>query len=107
MNYVLCMIQIKQTATYQKWESRLRDKRVKTIIATRLMRLLGGLPGDVEPVGDGISELRIHYGAGYRIYFQWRGSLLVVLLCGGDKDTQSRDLAVARKLAKEWSEQDG
>ena len=64
------------------------------------------LPGDVEPVGEGISELRIHYGPGYRVYFQRRGNLLVVLLCGGDKSTQARDIATAKKLAIEWSDQD-
>ena len=70
------------------------------------MRLAEGLPGDVEPVGEGVSELRIHYGPGYRVYFQRRGNLLVVLLCGGDKSTQSRDIATAKKLAIEWSDQD-
>ena len=73
------------------------------MIATRLSRLAHGLSGDVEPVGEGVSELRIHYGAGYRVYFQRRGELLVVLLCGGDKTTQSRDIATAKKLAQEWS----
>ena len=100
------MIELKQTATYEKWEARLRDKRARTIIAARLMRLAEGLPGDVEPVGEGISELRIHYGPGYRVYFQRRGNLLVVLLCGGDKSTQARDIATAKKLATEWSNQD-
>ncbi|MEE9909974.1 type II toxin-antitoxin system RelE/ParE family toxin [Brucella intermedia] len=100
------MIELKQTATFVKWETRLRDKRARTIIAARLMRLAEGLPGDVEPVGDGISELRIHYGPGYRIYFQKRGNLLIVLLCGGDKGSQGRDIAAAKKLAIEWSEQD-
>lgn len=98
------MIELKQTQTYEKWESRLRDKRARTIIASRLMRFAEGLSGDVEPVGEGISELRIHYGPGYRIYFQRRGNLIVVLLCGGDKSTQTRDIAAARKLANEWRE---
>nr|WP_273795171.1 type II toxin-antitoxin system RelE/ParE family toxin [Brucella intermedia] len=70
------------------------------------MRLAEGLPGDVEPIGDGVSELRIHYGPGYRVYFQQRGNLLIVLLCGGDKGSQARDIAAAKRLAKEWSEQD-
>lgn len=100
------MLELKQTATFAKWESRLQDKRARTIIAARLMRLAAGLPGDVEPVGDGISELRIHHGPGYRVYFQQRGTLLIVLLCGGDKGSQRRDIAAARKLAKEWNEQD-
>lgn len=101
------MIEIKQTPTFEKWESRLPDKRARTIIATRLMRLAEGLPGDVEPVGEGVSELRIHYGPGYRVYFQQRGTVLIVLLCGGDKGSQSRDIETAKRLAKEWSDQHG
>ncbi|MBE7564130.1 MULTISPECIES: type II toxin-antitoxin system RelE/ParE family toxin [Acidithiobacillus] len=97
------MIELKQTEAFAKWESRLRDKRARTIIATRLARLAHGLPGDVEPVGEGVSELRIHYGPGYRVYFQQRGDILIVLLCGGDKKTQARDIATAKKLAEEWS----
>ncbi len=100
------MIELRQTAVFAKWESRLRDKRARTIIAARLMRLSEGLPGDVEPVGEGVNELRIHYGPGYRIYFHQRGNLLIILLCGGDKGSQARDIAAARKLAKEWSVQD-
>ena len=76
------------------------------MIAARLMRLAEGLAGDVEPVGEGVSELRIHYGPGYRVYFQRRGDVLIILLCGGDKGSQARDSANAKKLAKEWSEQD-
>lgn len=97
------MVELKQTEAFAKWESRLRDKRARTIIATRLARLAHGLPGDVEPVGEGVSELRIHYGPGYRVYFQQRGDILIVLLCGGDKKTQARDIATAKKLAEEWS----
>lgn len=100
------MIELKQSAVFAKWESRLRDKRARTIIAARLMRLAAGLPGDVEPVGDDVSELRIHYGPGYRVYFQQRGNVLIVLLCGGDKGSQARDIAAAKTLAKEWSEED-
>lgn len=100
------MMELKQTASFAKWESRLRDKRARTIVAARLMRLAEGLPGDVEPVGEGVSELRIHHGPGYRIYFQQRGTLLIVLLCGGDKRSQARDIAAAKKLAKEWGEHD-
>lgn len=101
------MIEIKQTETFRSWEARLRDRRARTLIAARVMRLAEGLPGDVAAVGEGVSELRIHHGPGYRIYFQMRGNVLVVLLCGGDKASQARDIAMAKKLAQEWSEQDG
>ena len=100
------MIELRQTTVFARWESRIRDKRARTLIAARLMRLAAGLPGDVEPVGEGVSELRIHHGPGYRVYFQQRGNLLIVLLCGGDKGSQARDIAAAKKLAKEWSSED-
>jgi len=101
------MIDVKQTETFRLWEARLRDRRARTIIATRITRLGEGLPGDVSPVGEGISELRIHYGPGYRVYFQQRGNLVIVLLCGGSKRNQARDVALAKKLAQDWSEQNG
>ncbi len=97
-------IEIKQTETFRLWESKLKDKRVRTLIATRLLRLAEGLPGDIAPVGNGVSELRIHYGPGYRVYLQQRGTILMVLLCGGDKSTQARDIVLAKKLAQEWKE---
>ena len=97
-------IEIKQTETFRLWESKLKDKRVRTLIATRLLRLAEGLPGDIAPVGNGVSELRIHYGPGYRVYLQQRGAILVVLLCGGDKSTPARDIVLAKKLAQEWTE---
>ena len=103
----MLVIELKQTETFAKWDARLRDKRARTLIASRLARLAHGLPGDVEPVGDGVSELRIHYGPGYRVYFQQRGAVLIVLLCGGDKKTQARDIAMAKKLAREWGDTDG
>ncbi|MDA9475739.1 addiction module antitoxin RelB [Bradyrhizobium sp. CCBAU 65884] len=98
------MVELKQTETFRKWRSRLKDERAKARIASRLDRLALGHAGDVEPVGDGISELRIHYGPGYRIYFQKRGSLIIVLLCGGDKSTQAKDIKAAKRLAETWSE---
>lgn len=100
------MVEVKQTQTFAKWESGLKDKRARTIIAARLARLAHGLSGDVEPVGAGVSELRIHYGPSYRVYFQQRGAVLVVLLCGGKKKTQARDVAKAKSLAEEWSNPD-
>ncbi len=95
------MIEIRQTETFRLWEVRLRDRRVRTIIATRIARLSEGLPGDVSPVGGGVSELRIHFGPGYRVYFQQRGNTLIILLCGGAKRAQARDIALAKKLAQD------
>jgi putative addiction module killer protein len=94
------MIEIKQTETYRRWERKLRDKRAKAIIAARLFRLSSGLLGDVSPVGSGISELRIHYGPGYRIYFKTEGRKIIILLCGGNKSTQSDDIAKAKIIAE-------
>lgn len=98
------MIEMKQTDTFRKWWLRLKDERARGVITARLDRLAYGHPGDVEPVGEGVSELRIHYGPGYRVYFQKRGNEIIVLLCGGDKSTQVRDIKAAKRLAKEWSE---
>ncbi|OZI20347.1 hypothetical protein CAL26_22830 [Bordetella genomosp. 9] len=98
------MLRIKQTETFKKWQLNLRDRRASALIAARLDRLAYGLMGDVNPVGNGISELRIHYGPGYRIYFELRGSTVIVLLCGGSKGTQSRDIIKAKKLASKWSD---
>lgn len=97
------MIELKQTETFRKWRLRLRDERARALIASRLDRLAQGHAGDAEPVGDGISELRIHYGPGYRIYFQKRGNTIIVLLCGGDKSTQAKDINTAKRFAKTWS----
>ena len=77
----------------------LRDDRAGGKIVARIDRLALGNPGDVAPVGEGVSELRIHYGPGYRVYFAQRARLLIVLLCGGDKSTQERDIQTARRLA--------
>lgn len=95
------MIEVRQTAEFAKWIARLRDTRGRAKIAARIDRLSMGHPGDVRPVGEGISELRIHDGPGYRIYYAQRGTVLIVLLCGGDKSSQSRDIAIAKKLAAE------
>jgi len=98
------MIEIKQTETFRKWRVQLKDERVRGLIASRLDRLSFGHAGDVAPVGHGISELRIHYGPGYRIYFHKRGDTIIVLLCGGDKNTQAKDIKAAKRLATERSE---
>ena len=98
------MLQLKQTETFRKWERRLTDQKARAAIAARLFRLANGLAGDVAPVGGGVSELRIHHGPGYRVYFKRRGQEILILLCGGNKSTQERDIALARKLAEQWDE---
>ena len=92
---------IRQTDTFRAWESRLKDKRVRAAIAARAFRLAHGLTGDVEPVGEGISELRIHLGPGYRLTFIQEGDQIVILLCGGSKRRQEEDIRTAKRLAKE------
>ena len=98
------MLELKQTETFRKWRIRLKDERVRALIASRLDRLAFGHAGDAESVGHGVSELRIHHGPGYRVYFQRRGTTLIVLLCGGDKGTQAKDIKTAQRLVLEWSE---
>ncbi|MBN9061194.1 MAG: addiction module antitoxin RelB [Rhizobiales bacterium 65-9] len=99
------MIEVRETEVYTEWFNRLRDHRAKARIDIRIRRLSLGNPGDVKPIGGGVSELRIDYGPGYRVYFLQRGSQLIVLLGGGDKGHQARDIASAKALAKDWSEQ--
>jgi putative addiction module killer protein len=89
-------LELEQTETFRLWEQKLRDRRARTLIAARLLRLAEGLLGDVGPIADGISELRIHHGPGYRVYFLQRGDWRVVLPCGGDKASQFRDIAKAK-----------
>ena len=95
------MIEIRQTETFSKWLSGLRDRQARARIQTRVDRLQLGLAGDVKPVGEGVSELRIDYGPGYRIYFVQRGLALIILLAGGDKRTQDTDIRTALKLARD------
>jgi putative addiction module killer protein len=93
------MIEIRQTERFEAWFARLADRQARSRILTRIDRLALGNPGDVKPIGHGISELRIDYGPGYRVYFVRRGEMLIVLLAGGDKRTQSRDIEEAIALA--------
>jgi putative addiction module killer protein len=93
------MIEVRQTARFSKWMAGLRDSRARAKIAARIDRLALGNQGDVAPVGEGVSELRIHYGLGYRVYFVRRGKTLVVLLYGGNKSTQVKDIKAAKILA--------
>ncbi len=98
------MNELKQTETFRKWRARLKDQRVKALIASRLDRLAFGHTGDAEPVGQGISELRIHYGPGYRIYFRRHKDTIIILLCGGNKSSQAKDIKTAKQLSAEWSD---
>lgn len=94
------MLEIRQTAVYVQWFDGLRDRQARARIDARIRRLSLGNPGDVRPLGEGVSELRIDYGPGYRVYFTRRGDPLVVLLAGGDKHTQDRDIQTALELAR-------
>ncbi len=95
------MIEIRQTDEYSRWFNGLRDRQARARINIRIRRLSLGNPGDVKPVGEGVSELRIHYGPGYRVYYVQRGQMLVILLAGGEKHTQDRDIKRALELARE------
>jgi putative addiction module killer protein len=95
------MIEIRQTDVYSRWFNGLRDRQAKARINVRIRRMSLGNPGDVKPVGGGVSELRIDYGPGYRVYYVQRGQTLVILLAGGEKHTQERDIETALELARE------
>mgnify|MGYP000216849932 FL=1 len=98
------MIQIQQTETYAKWFAGLRDRVVRARIDIRIRRLSLGNAGDTKPVGEGVSELRVDHGPGYRIYFIQRGEVVIVLLAGGDKSTQDKDIRNAKALANDLKE---
>ena len=100
------MIEIRQTDVFARWIEKLRDRQVKARIAIRIRRLSLGNPGDVRPVGGGVSELRIDHGPGYRVYFMKRGETLLILLAGGDKTSQTRDIRRALELARVLSEEE-
>lgn len=92
-----------RSATFDKWLGGLKDPKATGRVLARVRSLADGNPGDVRPVGGGISELRINYGPGYRVYYAQRCRTLVLLLCGGDKATQDRDIELARMIAEEWN----
>jgi putative addiction module killer protein len=98
------MIEVRRTAEFDSWLRRLRDRAARARIAIRIDRLVLGNLGDVRPVGEGVSELRVDYGSGYRVYFVRRGETLVILLFGGNKSSQSRDVARAKALAEQLEE---
>ena len=98
------MIELRKTQLFVQWLDGLRDIKGRARVQARIERLAAGNPGDVEPVGEGVSEMRIDYGPGYRVYFRKRGRELVILLAGGDKSTQAKDIKVALRLARNLSE---
>ncbi len=94
------MLEIRKTETYAQWLDNLKDIHARARVMVRTERLATGNPGDVRPVGEGVSELRIDYGPGYRVYFTMRGRTVVILLAGGDKRTQDADIKTALRLAR-------
>jgi putative addiction module killer protein len=100
------MIEIFKTKVFASWLTDLRDEQAKKRIAVRVGRLAHGLFGDVKPVGEGVSELRLDFGPGYRVYFQRRGLIVILLLCGGDKGSHERDIVQAKELAASLPEMD-
>ena len=96
------MAVVVRSGTFDKWLTKLRDVRGRATVLVRIERLAAGNPGDVKPVGDGVSEMRIAFGPGYRVYFMKSGETLIVLLAGGDKSTQAADITKAKAIAKEW-----
>ena len=101
MNYSSHVIEVRQTSVFREWLVDLRDSVARSRIIVRIRRFELGNPGDLKAVGDGISELRVPHGPGYRVYLAYQGQTIVILLCGGDKSTQRRDIATAKRMAKE------
>jgi putative addiction module killer protein len=98
------MLEIRKTDVYAAWIDGLRDIKARARVLARIERLAAGNPGDVKPVGEGVSELRIDYGPGYRVYFTKQGRQIVILLAGGDKSTQAADIKTAIRLARNLKE---
>jgi putative addiction module killer protein len=95
------MLEIRKTETFAQWLDGLRDIQARARVLVRIERLAAGNPGDVKPIGEGVSELRIDYGPGYRVYFKKRGRTVIILLAGGDKRTQTADIRTALRLARD------
>lgn len=96
------MIEVTQSTAFAKWMASLKDRKLRAIVLDRIVRLQGGNFGDAKPVGGGVSEARIHYAKGYRLYFQQRGPRLIIMLAGGSKSSQQKDIATAKALANQW-----
>jgi putative addiction module killer protein len=101
IGYIRLVIEVVQTEEFAEWLHRLQDQRVRARIAMRLRRAEHGNLGDVRPIGNGVLEMRVDYGAGYRVYFVSRGQQMIVFLCGGDNSSQDHDIERAKALAKE------
>jgi putative addiction module killer protein len=99
------MVQVRQTERFVRWLEGLRDLRGRAKVLARIERLIGGNPGDTKPVGAGVSELRINFVPGYRVYYLQKGITLIILLAGGDKSSQSKDIQTAIQLAETLSEE--
>ena len=102
--FTVTMLEIFRSETFDRWLLGLRDPHARARIEARILRLSRGNPGDVKPVGSGVSEMRIDYGPGYRVYLARRGEFVVLLLCGGDKRTQQADIERAIEIAEDWSD---
>jgi putative addiction module killer protein len=100
-------MKIVESGKFRQWLKKLKDETGKARIVSRVHRLAEGLPGDVASVGEGVSELRIHYGPGYRVYFHQQGDVMIILLCAGDKGSQKRDISAAYLILKEWRKEHG
>jgi putative addiction module killer protein len=96
------VVRVVKSATFDRWLRKLKDRRAAARVLVRIDRLVAGNPGDVKPIGKGISELRIDYGPGYRVYYLQDGQRLILLLCGGDKSSQDRDIKQAHRIAADW-----
>jgi len=99
------MVEVRQTERFVQWLAGLRDLKARAKVQVRIERLIGGNPGDVKPVRAGVSELRINYGPGYRVYYMQRGTELIILLAGGDKSSQAKDIDEALLLADNLTEE--
>jgi putative addiction module killer protein len=98
------MLEIRQTERFARWHGRLKDRVARLAIAKRVDRLAAGHYGDARPVGEGVRELRLHIGPGYRVYFIEQAGQIIILLCGGDKRSQDRDIEIAKAMARELKE---
>jgi len=99
------MKEIRRSSVYKKWIKELRDSHARARILARVDRLADGNPGDVKPIGEGCSEMRIDYGPGYRVYYKDIGSEIIIMLCGGDKRTQDKDIEQAKEIARDYEEE--